>query len=205
MRLCKHKLGGLILTALTAGALSVPAVAVQDGSTAAKKPAAHKHSTAHGTTSHASATHKTTAHSTTATHSTPATHTTTSHSNAAHAKTASTTTSSRRTSKKRIKKVKGQAAPTPERITEIQEALAKKGMFEGSPSGQWDEATSDAMKRFQSSNRLDPTGKLDALTLQKLGLGSETAGLAAPTPPPNASNRLKYLSSLPPESNSSNQ
>jgi murein L,D-transpeptidase YcbB/YkuD len=201
---CKQKLSGLILTALTAGALGVPAVAAQDGSTAAKKPPAHKHSTAHAAPSHTSTTHTSAAHSSTATHS-GATHTTsTIHSNAAHAKTASTT-SSHRTSKKRVRKVKGQAAPTPERITEIQEALAKKGMLEGSPSGQWDDATSDAMKKFQSSNGLNPTGKLDALTLQKLGLGSETAGLAAPTPPPNASNRLKYLSSLPPESNSSNQ
>ena len=55
----------------------------------------------------------------------------------------------------------------------------------------------DAMKKFQSANGLNPSGKLDALTLQKLGLGSETAGLAAPTPPPNSANRLRNLSSLP--------
>jgi hypothetical protein len=30
---------------------------------------------------------------------------------------------------------------------------------------------------------LNPSGKLDALTLQKLGLGSQTAGVAAPMPP----------------------
>ncbi|HXX17472.1 MAG TPA: peptidoglycan-binding domain-containing protein [Candidatus Eremiobacteraceae bacterium] len=93
--------------------------------------------------------------------------------------------------------MKGQAAPTPERITEIQEALARKGVFTGTPTGQWDDSTVGAMKRFQTSNGLDPTGKLDALTLQKLGLGSETAGLAAPTPPPNATNRLKNISSEP--------
>jgi hypothetical protein len=47
------------------------------------------------------------------------------------------------------------------------------------------------MKKFQSEHGLLPTGKFDALTLQKLGLGSETAGLGAPTPPPNAAaNRL---------------
>jgi len=100
-------------------------------------------------------------------------------------------------SAKHSKKVKGQAAPTPERISEIQEALAKKGAFSGAPSGQWDDATVDAMKHFQTANGLAPTGKLDALTLQKLGLGSETAGIAAPTPPPNSANRLKSLSSLP--------
>ena len=72
--------------------------------------------------------------------------------------------------------MKGQAAPTPERINEIQEALAKKGVFSGTPTGQWDDSTVEAMKKFQSSNRLNPSGKLDALTLQKLGLGSESRG-----------------------------
>jgi peptidoglycan hydrolase-like protein with peptidoglycan-binding domain len=119
--------------------------------------------------------------------------------NTSHA--ASSSTSKKHTSSKKsgkhTKKVKGQAAPTPERITEIQEALAKKGAFAGTPSGQWDDSTVDAMKHFQTSNGLSPTGKLDALTLQKLGLGSETAGVAAPTPPPNSANRLKNISSLP--------
>jgi peptidoglycan hydrolase-like protein with peptidoglycan-binding domain len=88
-------------------------------------------------------------------------------------------------------KVKGQAAPTPERINEIQSALAKNGAYDGVPSGKWDDSTVDAMKKFQSAHGLNPSGKLDAPTLQKLGLGSETAGLAAPTPPPNGTtNRL---------------
>jgi peptidoglycan hydrolase-like protein with peptidoglycan-binding domain len=97
--------------------------------------------------------------------------------------------SSRKSS--RTKKVKGQAAPTPERINEIQAALAKKGAYDGEPSGKWDDSTMDAMKKFQASHGLNPSGKLDAPTLQKLGLGSETAGVAAPTPPANAAaNRL---------------
>lgn len=100
-----------------------------------------------------------------------------------------------RSSKRKSKKVKGQAAPTPERITEIQDALARRGAFAGTTSGKWDDATVAAMKKFQASNGLNPSGKLDALSLQKLGLGSETAGLAAPTPPPNSTNRLRSLSS----------
>jgi Putative peptidoglycan binding domain len=91
----------------------------------------------------------------------------------------------------RSKKIKGQAAPTPERISEIQDALAKRGMFSGDPTGKWDDSTVDAMKKFQTTNHLNPTGKLDAPTLQKLGFGSVTAGLGAPTPPPNGTaNRL---------------
>jgi len=78
---------------------------------------------------------------------------------------------------------RGQKAPTPDRIAEIQTALARENAYQGEPNGKWDAATIGAMKRFQSANGLDPTGKIDALTLQKLGLGSEVAGKGAPTPP----------------------
>jgi peptidoglycan hydrolase-like protein with peptidoglycan-binding domain len=79
-------------------------------------------------------------------------------------------------------------APTAERIGEIQTALSKSGTYQGEPSGKWDDATVSAMKRFQQSRGLSPTGKLDALTLQRLGLGSEIAGRAAPRPgaPPSS-------------------
>lgn len=83
---------------------------------------------------------------------------------------------------KRGRKEKGQTAPTPERISEIQQALAKDGSFSGSPNGKWDDATVEAMKKFQAAHALNPSGKLDALTLQKLGLGSQTAGVAPPMP-----------------------
>ena len=75
-------------------------------------------------------------------------------------------------------------APTSERISEIQSALATQGAFQGDPNGRWDSSTIDAMKQFQAAHGLNPSGKLDALTLQKLGLGSEVAGRGAPLPPP---------------------
>jgi peptidoglycan hydrolase-like protein with peptidoglycan-binding domain len=75
----------------------------------------------------------------------------------------------------------GQKAPTPERVSEIQTALARGGSMGASPTGKWDDSTVDAMKKFQSAHGLNPTGKLDARTLQRLGLGSQTAGLGAPT------------------------
>jgi len=37
-----------------------------------------------------------------------------------------------------------------------------------------------ALRKYQSAHGLSPTGKLDALTLEKLGLGSETAGVQHP-------------------------
>src|SRR5262249_39713833 len=58
---------------------------------------------------------------------------------------------------------RSQKAPTPERIREIQAALAREGSYPGQPSGKWDATTVEAMKRFQSSQGLTPTGKLDAL------------------------------------------
>jgi peptidoglycan hydrolase-like protein with peptidoglycan-binding domain len=112
----------------------------------------------------------------------------------AHSKTTTGTAKKSSKSGKRsiskTKRVKGQAAPTPDRINEIQGALAKNGAYTSTPSGKWDDSTVEAMKKFQASHGLNPTGKYDALTLQKLGLGSETAGMGVPTPPPNSSNRL---------------
>ena len=89
----------------------------------------------------------------------------------------------KKSGKRSRRRERGQKVPAPERISEIQLALAKDGAFSGTPNGKWDGATVDAMRKFQSSHGLNPSGKLDALTLQKLGLGSQTAGVAAPLPP----------------------
>ena len=166
-RIGKRKLSGVLLAAMAAGILTVPAVAAQSSSQSAK-------------------THK------------PSNTAKASHSTSSGKKSSSAKSSS----KKKSKKVKGQAAPTADRITEIQDALVKKGVLDGTPSGKWDDSTTEAVRKFQSSNGLNPSGKLDALTLQKLGLGSETAGLAAPTPPPNSVNRLRNTTSTPTDSSS---
>jgi peptidoglycan hydrolase-like protein with peptidoglycan-binding domain len=89
---------------------------------------------------------------------------------------------SKKSSKHSRRRQPGQKVPTADRITEIQQALAKDGSFTGNPNGKWDETTVEAMRKFQTRNGLNPSGKLDALTLQKLGLGSKTAGVAAPIP-----------------------
>ena len=100
------------------------------------------------------------------------------------AQTSSTSTKKKKASSKSKKrgKVKGQAAPTPDRIKEIQTALQKDGSYEGAPTGKWDAGTMDAMKKYQDKKGLNPTGKIDAVTLNKLGLGSGTAGKGAPVP-----------------------
>jgi peptidoglycan hydrolase-like protein with peptidoglycan-binding domain len=90
----------------------------------------------------------------------------------------------KRVVRKRKPQQRVQTAPTTARISEIQSALAAQGAYKAQPNGRWDGATIQAMKDFQSSHGLTATGKLDAPTLQKLGLGSEIAGRASPLPPP---------------------
>ena len=76
----------------------------------------------------------------------------------------------------------GQKAPLADRISEIQSALAREGYYKAGPTGKLDSNTVAALEKFQSDNGLDANGKLDAPTLQKLGLGSDIAGVAAPKP-----------------------
>ena len=83
---------------------------------------------------------------------------------------------------KKKPKATAQKAPTPDRVREIQSALQREGAYQGDPTGKWDDSTVEAMKAYQDKNGLNPTGKIDALTLQKLGLGSNTAGKGAPVP-----------------------
>jgi Putative peptidoglycan binding domain len=73
-----------------------------------------------------------------------------------------------------------QKAPTADRISEIQSALARSGYYKGDPTSKWDADTVAALEKFQSANGLEPSGKLDAPSLQKLGLGSEIAGVSSP-------------------------
>jgi peptidoglycan hydrolase-like protein with peptidoglycan-binding domain len=86
-------------------------------------------------------------------------------------------------SKKKSKRTpRGQKTPTPDRIREIQSALKREGALSGEPTGKWDDPTIAAMKKYQQDQGLNPTGKIDAQTLLKLGLGSDTAGKGAPIP-----------------------
>jgi peptidoglycan hydrolase-like protein with peptidoglycan-binding domain len=97
----------------------------------------------------------------------------------------------RKSSRRSGRRERGQKAPTPDRISEIQQALAKDGSFTEKPNGKWDASTIEATRKFQEAHGLNATGKLDAKTLQQLGLGSETAGVAAPVPPVNSSSLRK--------------
>jgi len=62
-------------------------------------------------------------------------------------------------------------APTPDRYKEIQDALAKKGYLHGEATGTWDQESADALRRFQQDQNLQPSGKLNSLSIIALGLG----------------------------------
>ncbi len=77
-----------------------------------------------------------------------------------------------------------QAAPTPERYKEIQQALAARGYFKGEVNGQWGPESVDALRRFQSEQSLEPDGKLGSLSLIAMGLGPKRmTAQAKPTSP----------------------
>ena len=59
----------------------------------------------------------------------------------------------------------------PDRVREIQQALARDGYLKSEPSGIWDEPTHAAMLRYQNDHGFSPTGLPDAKSLMKLGLG----------------------------------
>jgi peptidoglycan hydrolase-like protein with peptidoglycan-binding domain len=117
-----------------------------------------------------------------------ATNSTSTPTTASRTKTSTSTSLSKRRAvrkpvKKKTARLRAPTAPTPARISEIQAALASQGSYKGDANGKWDTETVDAMRQFQSSHGLNASGKLDAPTLEKLGLGSDTAGRGAPLPP----------------------
>jgi peptidoglycan hydrolase-like protein with peptidoglycan-binding domain len=128
--------------------------------------------------------------------------TTSSNSSSTH----STTTAKKKTVSKKhhSKREPTQKAPTPARITEIQTALERRGYYQGDLNGKWDSNTVSAMQKFQSENGLESSGKINALSLQKLGLGSSIAGVSAPKPVQPQPNK-PAASSPPPAASASAQ
>ncbi len=80
---------------------------------------------------------------------------------------------------------------------EIQQALIDKGYLAGPATGEWGTDSTEALRRYQRDQNLEPTGKLDSLSLISLGLGPKRestaalGGASAPaaTPTPNPTTR----------------
>src|ERR1700674_3515668 len=99
-----------------------------------------------------------------------------------------------KTTAKKVKKApaqpsrKGQMSPAADRYRQIQEALAAKGYMPAEQaSGQWNDASAVALKRFQADQNLDATGKVNSISLIALGLGPKhdaTPTVVAPATTP---------------------
>jgi len=78
-----------------------------------------------------------------------------------------------------------QIAPTPERYREIQGALVSKGYLQKEDAnGTWNQNSIDALRRFQSEQNLESTGRINSLSLIALGLGPKRETVTAAAPPP---------------------
>ena len=138
--------GGIFLAVLFAVVLSQPAAAQKTG-TAPKKRAPVKRSAVASSTSKKSS--------------------------------AKTTSKGQATARKRsagkrksaAEPVRRQLHPTPERYSQIQTALANAGYFDGPANGVWGASSIAALQKFQSDNGLEPSGRIDALSLIRLNLG----------------------------------
>ena len=87
------------------------------------------------------------------------------------------------TAKKRVVRPRTQQKPTPERYNEIQVALIGRGFLEGPADGKWGDDSVVALKKFQESQKLAVTGKIDSLSLIRLGLGPKTTAGLPPSEP----------------------
>jgi len=76
-----------------------------------------------------------------------------------------------------------QLHPDPERYQQIQQALADRGYFKGEANGTWGDDSVDALRKFQTDQKLPDDGKITALSLTALGLGPRHDGSTASTVP----------------------
>jgi hypothetical protein len=98
--------------------------------------------------------------------------------------------------------VKGQRQIDPARAREIQSALIREKYLTGEPTGEWDQASQQAMQRYQADNNWQSKIIPDSRALIKLGLGPnevagtssglETAAAPAAAPAPKAAAQAKH-------------
>jgi len=88
------------------------------------------------------------------------------------------------------RRMRGQQAIDPARVTEIQQALIREHYLNGDANGKWDETTKAAMQKFQADQGWQTKLMPDSRALKKLGLGpdysnainAKDSSFAAPPP-----------------------
>ena len=112
--------------------------------------------------------------------------TTTTKAKPKHAQLSSAHTSSHQHSSKHSTKTAavahshGQHGIDEDRTVAIQSALIREHSLTGEPTGVWDEASKEAMLRYQSTNGWQTKITPDSRALIKLGLGPDHKGLLNP-------------------------
>ena len=105
-------------------------------------------------------------------------------SSSASVKSHSTSTAKRHSSKhgtaKPAAKSHGQHGIDADRTREIQTALIREHYLSGEPTGKWDQATKDALTKYQADNGWQTKITPDSRALIKLGLGPDHKGLLNP-------------------------
>jgi peptidoglycan hydrolase-like protein with peptidoglycan-binding domain len=103
-----------------------------------------------------------------------------SHKSAASSKSAKSSGSKSRKKKSVNATSHAQHGIDQERTLQIQEALIRDHYLTGEPTGSWDQATKDALTRYQEENGWQTKSVPDSRALIKLGLGPDKTGLLNP-------------------------
>jgi hypothetical protein len=128
--------------------------------------------------------------------------TTKSKSSAAAPGTKSKSASSKRTSRKRT--ARGQQKIDSERAQEIQEALIREHYLSGHAAGTWNQASEDAMRRYQADHGWQSKTVPDSRALISLGLGPSHDHLLNPESAMTTGPASPRAASLTPTSHSPN-
>jgi peptidoglycan hydrolase-like protein with peptidoglycan-binding domain len=94
--------------------------------------------------------------------------------------TASKSKKSKKSTKSTAKHTHGQQKIDSQRTLQIQEALIREHYLDGKPTGVWNDATQQAMQRYQADNNWQSKTTPDARALIKLGLGPDHEHLLNP-------------------------
>ena len=102
-------------------------------------------------------------------------------SKSTHTSAHSTTGKSKKSRKSASKgRAHGQQKIDSKRTEEIQEALIREHYLDGKPTGVWNDATQQAMQKYQADNNWQSKTTPDARALIKLGLGPDHDHLLNP-------------------------
>jgi hypothetical protein len=124
-------------------------------------------------------------------------------SSSAKKKSTSSATGNRSSSrKKKTARTRGQQKIDSERAQSIQEALIREHYLNGEATGTWNQASEDAMRRYQSDHGWQSKTVPDARALIKLGLGPSHDHLLNPESAMTTGPDMPKAASLTPVSHS---